>query len=135
MFNVNYKELTLSFNEFHDVSAKDMPQYGEYCLLELKTGAYTAGGWYPSGEGRSAAGHFLRGTADTVDSEEVARWHSLDRYDLSEILKDEEINWINLGPEEEGNRNVQFDGFKSLADGKKPKEEQFCLLIMKDGSL
>ena len=43
MFNVNYKELTLSFNEFHDVSAKDMPQYGEYCLLELKTGAYTAG--------------------------------------------------------------------------------------------
>ena len=134
MFNVNYKELTLSFNEFHDVSAKDMPQYGEYCLLELKTGAYTAGGWHSSGKGDTAAGFFLRGTADTVDSEEVARWHSLDRYDLSDILKDEEINWINLGPEE-GGRNVQFDGFKSLADGKAPKEEQFCLLIMKDGSL
>ena len=57
MFNVNYKELTLSFNEFHEVSDRDMPQYGEYCLLELKTGAYTAGGWHPSGarQGSSCA--------------------------------------------------------------------------------
>ena len=44
MFKVDYKKLRLSFNEFHDLSDKDMPQYGEYCLLELKTGAYTAGG-------------------------------------------------------------------------------------------
>ena len=34
MFNVDYKKLVLSFNEFHDVSEKDMPQYGEYCLLK-----------------------------------------------------------------------------------------------------
>ena len=135
MFSVDYKKLTLSFNEFHDVSDKDMPQYGEYCLLELKTGDYTAGGWHPSGDGRTAAGFFLRGTADSVDSEKVARWHSLDRYDLADSLEKEEVNWINLGPEEEGVRNVQFEGFKSLADRKKPKEEQFCLLIMKDGSL
>ncbi len=135
VFTVNYKDLTLSFNEFHDVSDKDMPQYGEYCLLELKTGAYTAGGWHPSGGEHSTAGFFLRGTADTVDSEEVARWHSLDRYDLTESLEDEEISWINLGPEEEGDHNVQFDGFKSFADRKAPKQEQFCLLIMKDGSL
>ena len=47
MFNVDYKGLTLSFNEFHDVSDKDMPQYGEYCLLELKAGTYTAGGRHP----------------------------------------------------------------------------------------
>ena len=87
MFNVDHKDLTLSFNEFHDVSDKDMPQYGEYCLLELKTGAYTAGGWQPSGNGRSAAGQFIRGTAETVDIEEVARWHSLDRYDLSDSLE------------------------------------------------
>ncbi len=135
MFSVDYKKLTLSFNEFHNVSDKDMPQYGEYCLLELKTGDYTAGGWHPSGDGRTAAGFFLRGTADSVDSEEVARWHSLDRYDLADSLEKEEVNWINLGAEEEGVRNVQFEGFKSLADRKKPKEEQFCLLIMKDGSL
>ena len=137
MFAVDYKELTLSFNEFHEYSAGDLPQYGEYCLLELKTGAYTAGGWHPSGKGRSAAGFFLRGTADTVDSEEVARWHSLDRYDLTESLEKEGVNWINIGrEEEEGDRNVQFDGFKSFAGRKKkPKEEQFCLLIMKDGSL
>ena len=38
MFTVDYKTLTLSFNEFHDVSDKDMPEYGEYCLLELKNG-------------------------------------------------------------------------------------------------
>ena len=135
MFNVDYKKLRLSFNEFHDVSDKDMPQYGEYCLLELKTGAYTAGGWHPSGDGRTAAGIFIRGTADSVDSEEVARWHSLERYDLTDSLENEEINWINLGPEEEGSRNVQFEGFKSFADRKNPKKEQFCLLIMKDGRL
>ena len=135
MFNVDYKKLRLSFNEFHDVSDKDMPQYGEYCLLELKTGAYTAGGWYPSGDGRTAAGKFIRGTADTVNSEEVARWHSLDRYDLTDSLEKEEINWINLGPKEEGSRNVQFKEFKSFADRKNPKQEQFCLLIMKDGGL
>ncbi len=45
MFNVNYKNLRLSFNDFHEFTDKDMPQYGEYCLLELKTGDYTAGGW------------------------------------------------------------------------------------------
>ena len=136
MLNVDHKDLTLSFNEFHDVSDKDMPQYGEYCLLELKTGAYTAGGWQPSGNGRSAAGQFIRGTAETVDIEEVARWHSLDRYDLSDSLEKEGVNWINIGrEEEEGDRNVQFDGFKSFADKKSPKEQQFCLLIMKDGSL
>ena len=56
MFNVNYKELILSFNEFHDVSNADMPQYGEYCLLELKTGEYTAGGWHPSGDGHTVKG-------------------------------------------------------------------------------
>ncbi len=135
MFNVDYKKLRLSFNEFHDLSDKDMPQYGEYCLLELKTGAYTAGGWHPSGNGRTAAGIFIRGTADSVDSEEVARWHSLDRYDLTDSLEQEEINWINLGPEKEGGHNVQFEEFKSFADKKYPKQEQFCLLIMKDGSL
>ena len=135
MFTVNYKELSLSFNEFHDVTAEDMPQYGEYCLLELKTGDYTAGGWHPSGDGSAAAGFFLRGTADSVDAKEVARWHSLDRYDLTDSLEEEGVNWINLGPEEEGSRNVQFEKFKSFADKKNPKEEQFCLLIMKDGSL
>ena len=135
MFVVDHKNLKLSFNEFHDVSDKDMPQYGEYCLLELKTGAYTAGGWHPSGNAHSKAGIFIRGTADSVDSEDVARWHSLERYDLTECLEDEEINWINLGPETEDGRGVSFDGFKSFADKKNPKEEQFCLLIMKDGSL
>ncbi len=135
MFNVDYKKLRLSFNEFHDVSDKDMPQYGEYCLLELKTGAYTAGGWLPSGDGCTTAGSFIRGTADSVDSEEVARWHSLTRYDLTDSLEKEGVNWINLGPKEEGRRNVQFKEFKSFADKKNPKAEQFCLLIMKDGSL
>ena len=115
MFTVDYKTLTLSFNEFHDVSDSDMPEYGEYCLLELKTGAYTAGGWHPSGNGRTAAGQFIRGTADAVDSEEVARWHSLERYDLTECLE-EDVNWINLGPESEGCRSVQFDGFKSYSN-------------------
>ena len=135
MFKVDYKNLRLSFNEFHNVTGKDMPQHGEYCLLELKTGGYTAGGWHPSGGGRTVKGYFLRGTADTVESEEVERWHSLDRYDLTDSLEHEGVNWINLGPEEEGERNVLFEVFKSFADRKNPKKEQFCLLIMKDGTL
>ncbi len=135
MFKADRSTLRLSFNEFHDVSDKDVPQYGEYCLLELKTGVYTAGGWLPSGDGHASAGRFLRGTADTVDAEEVARWHSLDRYDLTESLETEGVNWINLGPEKEGGRSVQFEGFRPVAQGKYPKGEQFCLLIMKDGGL
>lgn len=135
MFIVNYKDLRLSFNEFHDISDKDMPQYGEFCLLELKNGDYTAGSWHPSGNGRGASGMFIRGTADSISSEDVERWHSLERYDLTENLKEEGVNWINLGPKTEGCRGVQFKNFKSFADKKKPKNEQYCLLIMKDGSL
>ena len=134
MFTANYKKLILSFNEFHDISDKDMPQYGEFCLLELKTGDYTAGKWSPSSDGRTATGSFIRGTADSIDSKEVKKWHSLERYDLTECLEREDIGWINLGPEnEEG--DVRFDGFRSFADRKNPKDEQYCLLIMKDGSL
>ena len=135
MFNADYKNLRLSFNEFHNVAGKDMPQYGEFCLLELKNGDYTAGSWYPSGNSRGKSGKFIRGTADSIESKEVERWHSLDRYDLTESLETEGVNWINLGPEEEGSRNIQFENFKSFADKKKPKDEQYCLLIMKDGSL
>ena len=135
MFTVNYKDLTISFNEFHDVKDKDMPIYGEFCLLELKTGDYTAGSWQPSNKQEIAKGEFVRGTADTIDVKEVAKWHSLERYDLTNLLEDEEINWINLGAEEEGCHSVQFENFKSFKDKKNPKEEQYCLLIMNDGSL
>ena len=134
MFVVDYSSLRLSFNEFHEVSDKDMPQYGEFCLLKLKNGDYTAGSWQPSGNGRSASGQFVRGTADTINSEEVERWHSLDRYDLTECLEEEGINWINIG-QEENDSSVQFEGFKSFSGRKRPKEEQYCLLIMKDGTL
>ena len=118
MFNVDHKTLRLSFNEFHGISAKDMPQYGEFCLIELKNGDYTAGEWHPDdySSKKSTSGKFIRGTADTIGSEEVERWHSLERYDLTECLEDEEIGLINLGPEKEGCRSVQFDGFKSFAD-------------------
>ncbi len=137
MFNANYKTLILSFNEFYDIVDKDMPQYGEFCLLELKNGDYTAGEWNPDDyrSKKSTSGKFIRGTADTIGSEEVERWHSLERYDLSECLEDEEMGLINLGPEKEGCRSVKFEGFKSFADRKNPKEEQYCLLIMKDGTL
>ena len=135
MFTCNYTALTLSFNDFHNMEKKDMPQYGEYCLLELKDGAFTAGEWHPSGDRPTVKGSFNRGTADSVDAEEVEKWHSLERYDLSECLEDEEIDWINLGKGEEDVFNVQFENFKSCNDRDYPKEEQFCLLIMKNGTL
>ncbi|MBR3538944.1 MAG: hypothetical protein IKN79_07720, partial [Eubacterium sp.] len=129
------KTLTLSFNEFHDLSDARLPEYGEYCLLELKNGDLAAGGWLPFGGEDGVGGQFLRGTADTVDAKEVARWHSLDRYDLSEVLEDEEMEWINLGPGEEDGHSVLVQGFWLMTSRKKPKDEQCCLLIMKDGSL
>ena len=41
MFKCDHTKLRLSFNEFHDVKASDMPDYGEFCLLELKDGTLT----------------------------------------------------------------------------------------------
>ena len=58
MFKCDYSKLTLSFNRFRAVMAKEMPQYGEFCLLELKDGRCTAGSWSPKDDGdkESAAG-------------------------------------------------------------------------------
>ena len=136
MFCCNYKTLSLSFNEFHNIDKKDMPQYGEFCLLELKDGRYTGGEWNPEEYPKaSVKGKFIRGTADAISSDEVAKWHSLDRYDLSACLENEEMGNINMGSKEEDTYSVKFKGFKSTRDGKCPKEEQYCLLIMMDGGL
>lgn len=137
MFKCDHTGLRLSFNEFHDIKANDMPQYGEFCLLELKDGRYTAGEWNPTDykNKKSVSGKFVRGTADTVASSEVSKWHSLERYDLTSCLEDEEINYINLGPEGEKIHTVKFKDFKSFKDGDFPKSEQYCLLILKNGGL
>ena len=60
MFKVDYKTLRLSFNDFHDFTEKELPQYGEYCLLELKTGDYTAGEWHPEDYRNSSGGPPIR---------------------------------------------------------------------------
>ena len=137
MFKCDYKKLTLYFNEFHNVEAGDLPQYGEFCLLELTDGRYTAGEWHLAdyNNKKSAAGKFIRGTADTVDASEVSRWHSLKRYDLTNCLEDEDMGYINLGPEDEDTHTVQFKDFRSLKDNDSPKSEQYCLLIRKNGEL
>ncbi|MCR5120781.1 MAG: hypothetical protein K6B44_14315 [Lachnospiraceae bacterium] len=135
MFIADPEKLRVSFNEFHNVDISDMPQYGEFCLLELKDGRYTGGKWHPDDyEGKGMAGKFGRGTADTVDINEVSRWHSLERYDLTNCLEDEKINHINLGVEENSN-SVNFGDFKSLKEGSFPKREQYCLLILNSGEL
>ncbi|MBP5184869.1 MAG: hypothetical protein J6113_07160 [Lachnospiraceae bacterium] len=138
MFCCDHKKLRLSFNHFHKMELKDLPEYGEFCLLELKDGRYTGGEWCPNndnGEGEKISGKFVRGTADTVSHEEVVRWHSLDRDDLTNCLEQEDLNWINLGGREDDGESVQFKGFKSTRDGKYPKSEQYCLLILMDGRL
>ena len=138
VFSNNYRKLRVSFNEFHNVDKDDMPEYGEFCLLELKDGGYTGGEWIPKNYGKklkTVAGGFVRGTADTVPVGDVSKWHFLHRYDLTESLKDEEINWINLGVEGEDIYSVQFKDFKSTRDGDYPKEEQYCLLILMNGTL
>ncbi|MBO6054895.1 MAG: hypothetical protein J6P31_05185, partial [Oscillospiraceae bacterium] len=66
-----------------------MPDYGEFCLLELKDGRFTAGEWIPHDyqDKDSVSGKFVRGTGDTVGADEVSKWHSLARYDLSSCLE------------------------------------------------
>ena len=136
MFKCKCKNLTLSFNEFHKVKTGDLPEYGDYCLLELKDGRYTAGQWYPNDyKSKKPVGYFGRGTADSVDAKEVAKWHALECYDLSACLEAENIRQINLGPEEEGTHMVKIGGFKLARARSLPKKEQFCLLIMKNGRL
>ena len=131
----DYKNLTLSFNEFHDVKEKDRPTYGEFCLLELKNGDLTAGAWCPDRDKKGLNGKFNRGTADSVPVSEVSKWHSLERYDMSNCLEQEELNLINLGVPGEDIYSLKLDGFKALSDGDLPKTEQYCLLVMKDGGL
>ena len=135
-YKCDYTKLILSFNEFHNAEADDMPQYGEFCLLELKDGRYTAGKWNPNDyKKNSLSGEFIRGTADTVEIGEISKWHSLQRYDLADCLADKKIRQINLGSEGEEIHSAVFRGFRSLKDGDFPKSEQYCLLILKDGQL
>ena len=137
MFQCNYAKLRLSFNEFHDIEEKIVPEYDEFCLLELKDGGYTAGKWMPDDylEKEKMAGKFVRGTADAISLDEISKWHSLARYDLSNCLVDEKVNYINLGEEGEGIYSVKMKDFKSISDGDFPKEEQYCLLILTNGRL
>ena len=136
MFKCDYRKLILSFNEFHNV-ADELPEDYQFCLLELKDGRHTAGRWNGDDSDGNAtpSGKFIRGTADVVAVAEVSKWHALGCYDLTECLNDEEINYINLGPEGEDIYSVTMKGFKSLEDGDFPKSEQYCLLILKDGQL
>ena len=137
MFKCSYKKLRLSFNEFHSIDDKDMPAYGEFCLLELKDGRFTAGEWMPDNyeDKNSVSGKFVRGTADTVSVEDVSRWHSLGRYNLSNCLENKNLSYINLGVEKENACAVIFKDFKSFTDGDFPKSEQYCLLLMMNGGL
>ena len=136
MFKANLKELKLSFNEFHKVKGTDLPEYGNYCLLELKDGRYTAGEWLPKNyKAKKAEGSFNRGTGDSVDIKDVAKWHALECYDLSSCLENENITQINLGPEEEGAYSVKIGDFKRVKAGSLPPKDRFCLLIMKNGRL
>ena len=137
MFKCNYKTLKLCFNAFHDAKVNDMPEYGNYVLLELKDGRHTAGQWHPNDTFREKnilSGKFERSGFDTVDVGEVAKWHYLERYDISGCLEDEDIGSITFAPEEDA-YTFELSGFKSFKDGDFPKREQYCFLIFKDGSL
>ena len=135
MYKCDSSKLTVSFNDFHNVDVNDMPEYGDYCLIELKDGRHTAGKWYPGkSDGKTVSGEFSRDSCDSVDVSEVAKWHFLRIYDLTECLKDEKIRQINLGIEKEDAYSIQFSDFTLINEGL-PKSKQFCLLILNDGSL
>ena len=134
MFSCDYKTLSLTFNDFHDVADKNMPEYGQYCLLELKDGRFTGGSWYPNDYHKKIAkGKFIRGTADVVEVTDVLRWHLLDGYDLTCKLEDPDMGNINLESKKEGRPSKKFSGFKSTRDGDCPEEDQYCLIILLNG--
>lgn len=134
MFKCNCKNLEISFNSFHDIEEKVTPEYGEYCLLELKDGRFTAGQWYPQDYKKKVMkGEFANGTSVAMKVSEVAKWHSLDRYDLSECLEDAEMEYIDVGHKEDDTYAVIFKNFRRLLARSLPKEDQFCLLILKNG--
>jgi hypothetical protein len=135
MNKCDHKKLILSFNEFHNVDINDMPEYGDYCFIELKDGRHTAGKWYPGkSDGETVSGEFSRDSCDGVDVSEVAKWHYLRNYDLTECLENEKIRQINLGIENEDAYSVQISDFRLMND-ELPKSKQFCLLILNDGML
>lgn len=136
MFGCDHRKLILLFNDFHCFEIKDLPEHGEFCLLELKDGRHTAGAWYPrTGEGQDRiAGEFIRGLADTVPWDEVAKWHHLKGYNLSGCLEEEDTTSIRFA-EEEDVYTVKLEGFGSTEDGELPKKGQYCLLVLQDGSL
>ena len=136
MFICDHTKLCLSFNEFHDLKADDLPEYGEFCLLELKDGSYTGGEWDPK-EYRKASteGKFIRGTADSIPGEDVIKWHKLHCYDLSALLEEDDTARINMGHKKEDGYSVSFSDFKLIKDRDFPKSEQYCLLILMDGTL
>ena len=137
MFTCDYKTLTISFNNFFEANGDNLPEYGCFCLLELKNGRYTAGEWCPNNDcsKTNPTGSFVRDTGDSVDWSEVAKWHRLSRYDITECLEDENIGFINMIPEEESTYHVDFEGFNSFSDKNYPKNEQYCLLLLNDGSI
>ena len=68
MFTCDHKKLRLSFNKFHNFEKGDLPEHGEFCLLELKDGRYTGGEWWPgdnNGKGKKISSA-TRGQAELV---------------------------------------------------------------------
>ena len=137
MFTCDYKKLTLFLSEFKDIAPMKMPEYGEFCLLELKDGRLTGGTWYPDDyeNKKSTKGDFSRGTGDEIKVDEVSKWHSLGAYNIAENLDNESLENLLFGDKGEGIHTVAISGFKSFADGDFPQSEQYCLVILNDGGL
>ena len=100
MFNCDLKKLRISFIELHAAEDIARPEYGRYCLLELKDGKFTAGAWYPDRTGEN--GEFSNGTSKEIPLDDVAGWQDMAVFDLTECLEKESLTQINLGTAEEG---------------------------------
>ena len=137
MFECDHTKLKLRFQEFHKVEESDLPEYGDFCLLELKDGRHTAGIWYPNNtkEGEPVSGKFSRGSFDNVELSEVSGWHVLRGYDMSGCLEKAGTKQINLGKAGEEDHFFEITEFKTFQDGDFPKKKQYCLLILTEGRM
>lgn len=126
------KKLSLEFRDFRFTGDGDVPEDVSFCLLVMNDDTLTCGEWWPgTDDGRK--GSFIRGTADSVKLEDVKAWLPLKDWNLREALDDNELELSLVGENEDF--VIELDGFHPMKKNDLPEDEQYCLLILKDGNI
>lgn len=130
--NRKYGDLSLVFRDFHFIKDGDVPESITFCFIVLQDGSCSAGTYWSLSEDKKS-GRFIRGTADAIPQEQVKAWLSLDAWNTESVLKDGEVNRLLVGSREDF--TVTVENFRSVARGEIPQQDQYCLLLLRDGRI